>query len=79
MNSQPEHVELNDCIDINPDIFYVCYREGKLVKWNRALENLTGLGPEDIMYRPAIDFVAKEDRTEGQNALKKYLQPVSGL
>ncbi len=54
--------EVQTIMDVNPDIFYVHNMEGKLIKWNKGLEELTGLTPDKLMLRPALDFVHEEDR-----------------
>ena len=54
--------ELESIIQVNPDILYVINPDGKLIKWNQTLEKLCGLTPEQMMNRPAVEFVCEEDR-----------------
>lgn len=62
MTIKPAKIDLDDFININPDLFYVNNHEGNLIKWNKAVEDLTGLGPDELMNRPAVEFVVEEDR-----------------
>ena len=54
--------ELESIIRVNPDILYVINPKGELIKWNPTLEKLCGLTPEQMMNRPAVEFVCEEDR-----------------
>jgi PAS domain S-box-containing protein len=51
---------LADIINFLPDPTFVIDREGKVIAWNRALEDLTGVKPEDMLgkgdYEHAIPF-----------------------
>lgn len=54
--------ELISIMEAQPDILYVINTKGALVKWNSALQQLCGLTREQMMERPAADFVCEEDR-----------------
>lgn len=54
--------ELREVIESNTDTFYAVNLEGKLVKWNGALEKITGLSPRELKLKPAIEFFHEEDR-----------------
>ncbi|MBF0557479.1 MAG: response regulator [Nitrospirae bacterium] len=51
---------LNDIINFLPDATFVIDREGKVVEWNRAIEEMTGIKADDIIgkgdYEYAIPF-----------------------
>ena len=63
--------ELETIMDANPDILYVVNMEGKLVKWNKGLAQLTGLEPEKLMLRPVTEFIREEDRPSMLGAIKE--------
>lgn len=54
--------ELRDIVESNTDVFYALNPEGKLVKWNRTLEKLTGLSPQKLMRKPGVEFFHEGDR-----------------
>ncbi|OYV01272.1 MAG: hypothetical protein CFE45_05570, partial [Burkholderiales bacterium PBB5] len=43
-------------------LFYVIDAEGRLMLWNRQFEETSGLAPEQIRQRQALDFFQREDR-----------------
>ncbi|MDH5637311.1 MAG: ATP-binding protein [Nitrospinota bacterium] len=49
--------EMEAIIAAMPDIFYLFDMEGRLVKWNRKMEELTGLGTEELKGKKIHDFV----------------------
>lgn len=55
---------LADIINFLPDATFVIDREGKVIAWNRAIENLTGVKAEDILgigdYEYAIPFYGEK-------------------
>ncbi len=53
--------ELREIVESNSDIFYNYNLEGKLIKWNRAMEELTGLTPQELLLKPALQCICKED------------------
>lgn len=55
--------QLSDSI-INslPGVFYLYTREGKFLRWNRNLENMTHLSHEEIAQMHPLAFFYKEDR-----------------
>ncbi|MBI5637018.1 MAG: PAS domain S-box protein [Nitrospinae bacterium] len=54
--------ELKKIVESNTDTFYAINPEGRLIKWNRTLETLTGLPPQELMLKPAVEFFHEEDR-----------------
>lgn len=54
--------ELKEIVESNTDTFYAVNPEGKLVKWNKALEKLTGLPPRELLLKPAVEFFHEEDK-----------------
>ncbi len=53
--------ELREVVESNTDIFYIYNTDGKLVKWNRAMESLTGLTPQELLHKPALQCIYEED------------------
>ncbi|MBF0274828.1 MAG: response regulator, partial [Nitrospinae bacterium] len=49
-------------MNANPDILYVFDMEGKLIKWNKGLEDFTGLSPHELLHRPAVNFVNEKEK-----------------
>ncbi len=45
-----------------PGVFYLFDRQGKLLRWNRNFELLSGLSAEEIAVKGPLDFIAPEDR-----------------
>lgn len=45
-----------------PGIFFLFDDQGRLLRWNRNLELVSGFSPEEISKKQALDFVAGEDR-----------------
>ena len=53
--------EMEAIITAMPDIFYMFDMEGRLVKWNRKMEELTGKGPEELKGRKVHEFVPMDE------------------
>ncbi len=55
---------LSDIIDFLPDATFVIDREGKVIAWNRAMEEMTGIGAEAMLgkgdYEYALPFYAEK-------------------
>lgn len=66
--------ETQTIIDTNPDIFYTYNLEGRLIKWNKGLEDLTGLTPQELMLRSAVEFVCEEDRPHVIERMKEVFE-----
>jgi PAS domain S-box-containing protein len=66
-------------IDSLPGIFYVVGGDGRLVRWNRNLEAVTGRTGEDLARCSLFDIVAPEDRTLVSLRIKEVLSSGTGL
>jgi PAS domain S-box-containing protein len=44
--------ELNDIIEFLPDATVVIDRDRKVIAWNRAMEDMAGIGKEDVIGKP---------------------------
>ena len=59
-NLKASHHRLHQIIEFLPDATFVIDKEGRVVAWNRAIEELTGVKAEDILgkgnYEYAIPF-----------------------
>ncbi|MEJ5208648.1 EAL domain-containing protein [Denitratimonas sp. CY0512] len=58
-------------IESMPGILYLYDREGRLLRWNRNFERLTGLRPEQIRDMSSADFVAESDRDRLKAAIER--------
>ena len=47
-----------------PGIFYVHDSQGRFLRWNERLEQVTGYNPEEIGNMPPVTLVPEEDRAE---------------
>ncbi len=60
---QESERRLAEIIDFLPDPTFVINKEGKVTAWNRAMENMTGVGADQILgkgdYEYAIPFYGK--------------------
>ncbi len=53
------------------DIFYVFDTEGKMLRWNRALIDVTGYTEEEVAGMRFVDFFADPDRARVENAIAR--------
>jgi len=53
---------LRQVVDAMPGVFYVLDEEGRLVYWNRTVEEFYGYTPEELEGKPAIEFIVPEER-----------------
>lgn len=56
------------------DVFYLFDREGNLLKWNRKLEELTGLSAANLKGRHVLTFVSDADKPAVENAFKEVIE-----
>ncbi|KPV39029.1 hypothetical protein AN478_11940 [Thiohalorhabdus denitrificans] len=61
-----------------PGLFGVITPEGRLVRWNRNLERLTGRRPEELEGARTIDLFPKDQHPGLQTALRQTLQKGHG-
>jgi PAS domain S-box-containing protein len=54
-----------------PGIFYLVDDQGKMIRWNEALENTTQYSTEEITRMHALDFVAEEERQRVKTAIQQ--------
>jgi len=61
-NSEQRQAQI---VNFLPDATWVIDNDGKVVTWNRAIEELTGIKAEDMLgkgnYEYALPFYGKED------------------
>ena len=48
--------------DVIPDVLYVVDVQGKLFKWNRRLEGITGLTPDELYQREVLSLFLEKER-----------------
>ncbi|MEP7107727.1 MAG: PAS domain S-box protein [Ferruginibacter sp.] len=64
--------ELSDSIINNlPAVFYISNREGKMLKWNRNFEIVTGYSGEEISMMHPLDFYDEEEKKLFTEKIKK--------
>ncbi len=56
------------------DIFYLFDLSGRLMKWNKKMEELTGLSPAELKGKPVLSFVPEFDQPGVGNAFKEVLE-----
>ena len=54
--------EQKNIMDTIPDIIYLLDMSGKLVKWNKKGEMVTGFLPEKLMGKHVLDFFPEQDK-----------------
>ncbi|CAG0939142.1 partial Cyclic di-GMP phosphodiesterase PdeB, partial [Gallionellaceae bacterium] len=64
--------EMKAVTEANPDMLYVVNTRGELIRWSPSLEKFLGLAPEQMMNKPATEFVYAED----QPAAAKWMQEI---
>lgn len=85
LNSLPLEQALNE----SEGVFFVFTEEGRLLKWNRQANEVTGYTDEEIAEMHPTEFVPNEERdevqkqidtvlTEGQTRFQTYLQTKDG-
>ena len=63
--------DLHNVIETIPDIVFALDTQGNLVKWNRRLADVTGYSPEELVNKPALDFVPPEEQTGTAAAIQR--------
>ncbi|MDD2901588.1 MAG: PAS domain S-box protein [Syntrophales bacterium] len=58
-------------IESLPGIFYIFDTQGKMIRWNEALENITRYSTEEIACMQPLDFFAGEDRKKTATAISQ--------
>ncbi len=68
-------MQLNDAvINAMPGVFYLFNREGKYLKWNNAVENLSGFTPEKIKENTPLAFIVPNHWEKVTDAIKKTFE-----
>ena len=62
---------LNNVMETVPDIMFRLDLQGNLVGWNKRLEIVTGLLPEELTNRSALAFVPEAEHAETAAAIQK--------
>jgi two-component system cell cycle sensor histidine kinase/response regulator CckA len=62
--------ELESIMECIPDIIYAINLDGNLFRWNKRLTEVTGLLGNQIMGRPVLNFIAENDRTKMDEAIR---------
>lgn len=57
-------------INAMPGVFYLFDQNGKFIKWNKTLAELSGLEFNDIGSKSPLDFIASKDREKISGAIK---------
>jgi PAS domain S-box-containing protein len=68
------HGKLQAITQTIPDIMVMVSPAGNLLWWNRNLERVTGLPPDEIPVKQGPEFFAPEDRSAVAAAIQKALQ-----
>jgi diguanylate cyclase (GGDEF)-like protein/PAS domain S-box-containing protein len=73
---ESEHVArtpLSAVVDLFPGTFYALNHEGRFVLWNRNLERITGMAPEELAAARAPDLLDLPQRPLLANAIRRVL------
>jgi diguanylate cyclase (GGDEF)-like protein/PAS domain S-box-containing protein len=73
---EAEHVArtpLSAVVDLFPGTFYALNREGRFVLWNRNLERITGMEPEELAAARAPDLLDLAQRPLLNDAIRRVL------
>ena len=62
---------LNHVMETVPDIIFKLDLQGHLVGWNKRLELVTGLNPEELNNKPALAFVPEAEHAKTAAALQR--------
>ena len=57
-----------------PDIFFRIDLDARLVSWNKNLETATGLAPESLKNRSALELIVEEDRPSLLASIRKCIE-----
>jgi len=55
---------LRQVVDAMPGVFYVMDEEGRLVFWNRTVEEFYGYTRDELRGKPAVEFILPEEREQ---------------
>lgn len=57
-------------LDALPGIFYLFDQNGKFVRWNKTLSDLSGFSYDQIAQKSPLEFIAANDREKVANAIQ---------
>ncbi|HZW25951.1 MAG TPA: PAS domain S-box protein [Gallionella sp.] len=57
-----------------PDIFFLLDRQAGLLRWNKRLEELSGLSPEEMSGMHALELIHEEDRPRAAQKLQQAFE-----
>ena len=68
------HRELRDIMEAVPDLLFVLDEDSRLVRWNRRTEAATGLSPEQLRGRAALEFFPEGQSTAISRSIQASYQ-----
>ncbi len=63
--------DVRNIMDTVPEILFTLDNQGRLIKWNRRLGDVTGYSPEELLLKPALAFVPTEERDRTAAAIQR--------
>ncbi len=66
--------EHHNVMETVPDILFRLDMSGRLVQWNRKMETVTGLTPQELQDRPALDFFELVEQEKIAQAITQAFQ-----
>jgi PAS domain S-box-containing protein len=66
----------NEIIDTLPGVFYLFDQQGKFLRWNKNLEEITGHSGDEIALMAPLEFIVEEDRPAVERKIEEVF--VSG-
>ena len=66
--------EMEAIVAVIPDFFFMIDLDANLVKWNKTVEIATGLAPETLRNRSALELIVEEDRPSFIASIRKCIE-----
>jgi PAS domain S-box-containing protein len=61
-------------LDSVPGVFYLFDHTGRLLRWNRSFETVSGYSAEEMAARPVLDFFTGKDRTLIEEKIREVFE-----
>lgn len=61
-------------VDSLPGVFYLIDQQGRFLRWNKNLEEITGHSADDIARMTPLEFIVEEDRTAVERKIEEAFE-----
>ncbi|MFQ5355491.1 MAG: PAS domain S-box protein, partial [Mariprofundaceae bacterium] len=65
------HIKFEAMTETVSDVLYMIDTDARVIWWNKHVEQITGLSPDELLNRPAADFIHKDDWPRLQQAIER--------